>query len=306
MPMPRRTCRHRSPLLSASFSPGYQPPSGRPSGVVRVTAVCRPRRGFSGTPGQSLPKASRPAPAADAVVGPAAGSPLGADVLEPHIHLTRARRAEVRLHGGDDAERSEAREVGRVYRFEVLDSVPAAPLRQRIRSHRVLVRRERHVHGAVADGVRHHLPAASVEQPHHAVEVVGLDRRRAGRRVVVGVRREHRGRVRFDDAVQHDLDRAGFEERVVGVSLRDRVELGNGRLAQRSRGGQRRIDANAEVPVAPRVGVDLEVRGVAAGVLHAGDAVSLRLDNRRAQCAGAVGRAWLSARDCSRAPSRLP
>ena len=131
-------------------------------------------------------------------------------------------------------------------------------------------------------------PPASSSRTH-PVEVVGLDRRRAGRRVVVGVRCEHRGRVRFDDAVEHDLDRAAFEERIVGISLRDRVELGNGRLAQHSGGRQRRIHANAEVAVAPRLGVELEVVGVAAGVLNAGDAVSLRLGDRGAQRARALG-----------------
>ena len=184
--------------------------------------------------------------------------------------------------------------------------MPAAPFRQRIRSHRMLVRRQRHVHGAVADGVRHHLPAASVEQPHHPVEVVGLDRRRAGRRVVVGVRREHRGRARVDDAVEHDLDRAGLEERIVGVSLRDGVELGDGRFAQHLRqSDSAEYTRTPKSPSRRASAIDLEVRGVAAGVLHAGDAVSVRLDYRRADRAGAVGPRRRRHVTGSRAPSRL-
>ena len=175
-----------------------------------------------------------------------------------------------------------------VHRLDVLDSVATAAGRERIGSHGVLVRRQRHVHGAIPDGVCHHLPAARVELPHHPVELVGVDRGCAGRRVV-GVRREHCGRVRFDHAVQHDLDGAGLEERIVRVAFRDRVEVGDGRRGQLSRGCQRRIHTHAEVAVSPGLRVELEVFRAAAGVLDAGDAVSLRFADRRTQGGCALG-----------------
>ena len=45
---------------------------------------------------------------------------------------------------------------------------------------------------------------------------------------LIGIRLEHRGRVRFDHAVGHELDRAGLEQRIVGdirAQLIEDVEL---------------------------------------------------------------------------------
>ncbi len=91
----------------------------------------------------------------------------------------------------------------------------------------VFVGRQRHVDGAIANRMRHDLPAAGIEQAHQLVERVGVHRRRPGVRGV-GVRREQRGGLRLDYAVELDLDGARLEERIVRIPLGDGAELADG------------------------------------------------------------------------------
>ena len=66
----------------------------------------------------------------------------------------------VRLHGGDDAELGEARDVGPGDGLDVLD--PVAPVAGRVRGRRTLVGIQDHPDARVADRMDLELPAAPV------------------------------------------------------------------------------------------------------------------------------------------------
>ena len=103
-------------------------------------------------------------------------------------------------------------------RLDVLQPVTAAARRRGVHFRGVLDGVERHPDCAVADGVDQDLPAVLSSAPTRLVSASRREVRRARRRLV-RVRREHRGGVRLDDAVGHELHRAGLEQRVVAVLL---------------------------------------------------------------------------------------
>ena len=156
---------------SVRRSVGIQPPSGTPSGEVRVVATCRPSRGSSDTTGQSLPKAMcAPLDSRLLYIHDAARARL-AEVGLPDVDLIRRRAAVVRLLRRDHAERAEARDVRGVDGLDVLDAVAAAAGGRRIGLGGVLEGVERRADAAIADRVDEDLPAALVEHRDDAVEL---------------------------------------------------------------------------------------------------------------------------------------
>ncbi len=141
---------------------------------------------------------------------------------------------------------------------------------------------ERHPDGAIADGMRHHLPAARIGEADTAVEIVGRD---VGNTGVGSVRvgREHRGRMRFDDAVEADLQRAGLEQRAVRVLHPDRLDLVEKGLVRCAGRRERSVQADPKLAGASGFVVELEILDRPARHLHARDAVALRLGDRGAQ-----------------------
>ena len=126
---------------------------------------------------------------------------------------------------------------------------------------RRLVGVERHAHRRIADGVRHHLPAAAVEHADDPRELFGREARLALDRRAVRVRREHRRGVGFDHAVGDELDRAGLEQRVVGKAhahLFERLEPGFG---ERGVGLERLVDAQRQFVALAQTIEQLEIAG---------------------------------------------
>ena len=141
---------------------------------------------------------------------------------------------------------------------------------------------ERHAHGAVADRVRHHLPAALVEHRDDLVQLLGREARVALDRRAIGVGLEHRGGVRFDDAVGDQLDRAGLEHGIVGEARAHLVELVEAGFGERGVRAKGLIDAQRQLAALAQAIEELEIGGGAAGVLHAGDADAMRFVDRGA------------------------
>ena len=130
----------------------------------------------------------------------------------------------IRLHRRDHAQPAETRDIGRVDRFDVLDPMSATTSRQGVCLGSVFESVERHPNRAIANCVDHHLPTATVEFRHQSIECFSREARLTAGVCAIAIRLEHRRRVRFDDAVRHQLDRAGLENRVVSVLLTEGVE----------------------------------------------------------------------------------
>ena len=128
----------------------------------------------------------------------------------------------VRLHGGDDAELGEARNVGRIDDLCVFDAVaravrygrPAARnfvgilvLRREFGAGVIGLREgiESHGSGAVADGVEAKLEAGLGAFDGHGVEFGLVVARQAGVGWLVGVGRFHRGSARAERAIHEAL-----------------------------------------------------------------------------------------------------
>ena len=110
---------------SGIFSAGCQPPSGRPvgRGAIDGHVDAEPRVERDDRPVAAECEAA--AAAGDAVIAPAAGRALGADVRLPDANLIRGRVGVEWLQRRDHAERAEARDVGGVDGLDVLDAMAA-------------------------------------------------------------------------------------------------------------------------------------------------------------------------------------
>src|SRR4051812_1465323 len=100
----------------------------------------------------------------------------------------------------------------------------AAALGQRVRSYGVFVSRQRHLDRSIAGGVSQDLPAACIELANDPIELVGIDRWDTSFSVVE-IRLKHCCRVGVDRSIERQTDRARLEQRIIGVLLRDGVEL---------------------------------------------------------------------------------
>jgi len=115
----------------------------------------------------------------------------------------------------------------------------------------MLERVQRHPDRPIANRVDHHLPALLVQQRHNPRQ---LQRREVGRarRAPVCIRRQHRGGVRFDDAVGVELDGTGLQQRIVWklfTQLTVALELGGG---DPRFGADRGVDTQVELAAAPQ------------------------------------------------------
>ena len=172
------------------------------------------------------------------------------------------------------------RNVGGIDRLDVLEPVPAAAVRAPDCARRGLLEGvERHPDRAIADGVNHDLPAASIELGHEPIE------RRpptcAARRCAPAGWRTARACAAVCDSMTPSaisLMAPGLEQRIVGVS---RAQLRRTRRAAsgvKSAAGRTAPDRpGRQLAGAAQLVVELEIFGGAAGVLHAGDAVAVRL-----------------------------
>ena len=156
-------------------------------------------------------------------------------------------------------------------RLDVLHAVPPPAGRRRVGVGGPLEGIERRADGTIADGVDEHLPASRVEQGHDAVQLGLREVDLSGPRAVrVGV--EHRRGVRLDDAVEHQLHRAGLEHRVVGKRGARGLEEGQVAVGEPGRCRYRVVDAQVELAQPAQLVVEREVLDAAARVLNAGDA----------------------------------
>jgi hypothetical protein len=151
----------------------------------------------------------------------------------------------------------------------VLDA--EARVARAVRSARVLEGVERHADGAVADGVDVDLEAGAVGHRDEVVELplrVGRAARAFG---LVAVRLDHRGRVRLNHAVEHELDGADFEERP-RVLARERGDALDVCLCRALVDVEGEARAQRQLTAVRQFLVEFEVGLAAAGVLDARDA----------------------------------
>ena len=279
---------------SVSCCAGTKPPAGFPSAVWRVNAVCKPGHGLMVTTGQSLPNASLPPPCAILFQRKRAWLARRSGVLQPHFERVGVGVGVQWLHARDDSQLTEARDV-------CAEMVSMCSIRGRIWVRRrllhVLVRVQGEPYGAIANRVGENLVAVLVEFRHRRLVLRGLPECLPVDRRVVGVRREHRRRVRFHYAVEHGLYRASREPIIVigGACL---VELFRFPASVRGVEEIGDVETRGEFALPAQLVVQIEVLEVATGAVNAGDAVAPCFSQAGPQAPSSAVRARAGALPC--------
>jgi hypothetical protein len=105
------------------------------------------------------------------------------------------------------------------------------------------------------------------------------------------------GGVRCNRTVERDADRSGLQQRVVGVALCERVELGHRGLRQQAARRKGGVDADQQITFAARACVQRELVGVGAGILNARNTVAMSFVDGGPERSFAVG--WARLRNMS-------
>ena len=188
---------------------------------------------------------------------------LGADALHRPVHVGEQM---IGLHGGDDAELAILRELVRGDDLVVLDAEAEVA--------RLIVLAggsfgggesvERHLHGAVSDGVKADLESGRRALNRHAIQLVLLVTRQAGVAGIVGIRRQQRRRARSQRAVHEALEHGGVQHGIVGRMVRAvRLQKADGVVK-----GEPFADAQRQLAFALQVFVDEE--NVPTGIVLGG------------------------------------
>ena len=117
-----------------------------------------------------------------------------------------------RLHGSDDVERGETREVGRRDDLRVLNAI--ATVARAVGFGDGFERIEGDGVGAIADSVEVELEAGLIALDRHLFQLGGIDGHDAACRWIVGIRRGHRGGARAESAIGNHFQCAGLEPRI--------------------------------------------------------------------------------------------
>ena len=225
-------------------------------------------------PGRVATKGQVRSRGAQASRRPAERRPFWSHGFRP-VHYAAPGRMQ-RQHRRNDAERAEARHVLGVHHRDVLDAVP--------RRFRCVGRLgdgakgvEREPGRAVARGVHGNLPAPRVEHRDQLRQVRCRHPEVAPGGAPGRVRFDHRGGLRCHGAIERDRRETGLEQGIVGITLRDRVEI----LRRRPGGRHGGVDPQREGSgITCRV-VEVEVTGRRADILHARDPTPLGLADGR-------------------------
>ena len=204
----------RSASARVSFWSGSKPPGGWPLASCRVTVAWKFWIGDTSSTGASVPLRMR-APVSRSFrhdVGP-----LGhARVAEALRGPGPVRGAVDPLHGGEDAQLPEARDVRGVEDLRVLDA-EAGVLRRRVLAEGRLVGVEHDPVGAVPDGVGPDLEAVGEGEARGLQDPLGRRDQQARVAGVVRVGLEERRATGAERAVGVELDRADGQHPLAGV-----------------------------------------------------------------------------------------
>ena len=148
------------------------------------------------------------------------GGALGAETRFGPVHVGEQM---VGLHGGDDAELLEARNVGGIDDLRVLDAVARGAGDAGLR-----IGVESHGGGLVADGVKAELEAGLGAFDGHLVQLGLGVLGQAGVAGIVGVGRFHGGGAGAERAIHEALQKAGVQHGIVGRSWWARILISSG------------------------------------------------------------------------------
>ncbi len=156
-------------------------------------------------------------------------------------------------------------------RFDVLDARAAVLCVVHVFG--VFVRVEGCAHGVIADGVREELQSALIELRDGRFVFVRIPKQFAFCGWVVGVGLEHRGGVRFDDAIDHHLHHAAREPvaSVFFAGLFDRVDIFGTQLRRVQKIGD--VHAQRQIAAAAQFIVESELFEIATGAVNACQAI---------------------------------